>query len=43
MNRKSDRPIINQDIKIINTNLPTKKSPIPDGFPGEFYQTLKNN
>ena len=36
-----NRPITSTEIKYVIKNLPKNKSPGPDGYPGEFYQTLR--
>ena len=36
-----DRPITSTEIKTVTRNLPTNKSPGPDGFTAAFYQKLR--
>ena len=38
-----NRPITSNEIETVIKNLPTNKSPGPDGFKGEFYQHLEKS
>ena len=38
-----NKPNTSMEIKTVIKNLPTKKSPGPDGFTGEFYKNLEKS